>query len=87
MLRPFPLENVWMVNRRQSLFSINIQLNNTQINAFSFYLQNPAPYKIHLRLKTVLNKLKNVLFSLFRFAFLKPKIDTCKTNYVNPVIP
>lgn len=87
MLRPFPLENVWMVNRRQSLFSINIQLNNTQINAFSFYLQNPAPYKIHLRLKTVLNKLKKVLFSLIRFPFLKPKIDTCKTNYVYSVIP
>lgn len=86
MLRPFPLENVWVVNGRQSLFSIDIQLNNTQVNAFSFYLQNPAPYKIHLRLKTVLNKLK-VLFSLFRFPFLKPKIDTCKTNYVYSVIP
>lgn len=86
MLRPFPLENVWVVDRRQSLFSITIQLNNTQVNAFSFYLQNPAPYKIHLRLKTVLNKLKNVLFSLFRFTFLKPTIDTCKTNYVYSVI-
>lgn len=64
MLRPFPLENVWVVNGRQSLFSIDIQLNNTQVNAFSFYLQNPAPYKIHLRLKTVLNKLKKFCFPI-----------------------